>query len=299
VRYSAALASTAALSVLIATPAHADESLFAYITGADIVPKGQGEAVLVLTRRTDKDFGTYRGTDATAEIEYGVSDKFSAGFFVGGFNLKYKNAFAQEQIAPGVFEDVYPQQFSGTRLSRFGVSGKYQFLSPYTDGIGLTLRSELYYQFRYGRIDGAKTKQVSFEPNIILQKNFLDDTLIITINLKAEFENRKFTDGTAENEIKFEPDVGVSYRITKGLYIGGEGFYRADNLNGEFNHGSIFLGPTIHYGAKKFYITGTFQRQVTGTPSYSYDTAPQFQNRGVNLEEETRNEIRVKIGVNF
>jgi hypothetical protein len=293
------LASTLVLSQLLTTPAHADESLFAYITGADIVPKGQGEAVLVLTRRTDKDFGTYRGNDATAEIEYGVSDKFSAGFFVGGFNLKYKNAFAQEQVAPGVFEDVYPQQFSGTRLSRFGVSGKYQFLSPYTDGIGLTVRTELYYQFRYGRIDGAKTKQVSFEPNIILQKNFLDDTLITTVNLKAEFENRKFTDGEAENEIKFEPGAGISYRFAKGLYLGGEGFYRADNLNGKFNHGSIFVGPTIHYGAKKFYITGTFQRQVTGTPSYSYDTAPQFQNRGVNLEEETRNEIRVKIGVNF
>lgn len=293
------LAFAAALSLLVVTPAQADESLFGYIAGADIVPKGQGEAVLVLTRRTDKDFGTYRATDATAEVEYGISDKFSAGFFVGGFNLKYKDAFAQEQVAPGVFEDVYPQQFSGTRLSRFGVSGKYQFLSPYTDGIGLTVRTELYYQFRYGRIDGAKTKQVSFEPNIILQKNFLDDTLITTLNLKAEFENRKFTDGAAENEIKFEPGAGISYRVAKGLYIGGEGFYRADNLNGEFNHGSIFLGPTIHYGAKKFYITGTFQRQVTGTPSYSYDTAPQFQNRGVNLEEETRNEIRVKIGVNF
>lgn len=293
------LAFAAALSLLVVTPAQADESLFGYIAGADIVPKGQGEAVLVLTRRTDKDFGTYRATDATAEVEYGISDKFSAGFFVGGFNLKYKDAFAQEQVAPGVFEDVYPQQFSGTRLSRFGVSGKYQFLSPYTDGIGLTIRTELYYQFRYGRIDGAKTKQVSFEPNIILQKNFLDDTLITTLNLKAEFENRKFTDGAAENEIKFEPGAGISYRVAKGLYIGGEGFYRADNLNGEFNHGSIFLGPTIHYGAKKFYITGTFQRQVTGTPSYSYDTAPQFQNRGVNLEEETRNEIRVKIGVNF
>jgi hypothetical protein len=299
VKYSLSVASAAALSMLMASPAQADESLFGFIVGADIVPKGQGEAVLSVTRRTDKDFGTYRATDATAEIEYGVSDKFSAGFFVGGFNLKYKNAFAQEQTAPGVFENVYPQQFSGTRLSRFGVTGKYQFLSPYTDGIGLTVRTELYYQFRYGRIDGAKTKQVSFEPNIILQKNFLDDTLITTINLKAEFENRKFTDGAAENEIKFEPGAGISYRIAKGLYIGGEGFYRADNLNGEFNHGSVFIGPTIHYGAKKFYITGTFQRQVTGTPSYSYDTAPQFQNRGVNLEEETRNEIRVKIGVNF
>ena len=51
------LALTAALSLLVATPAQADESLFGYITGADIVPKGQGEAVLVLTRRTDKDFG--------------------------------------------------------------------------------------------------------------------------------------------------------------------------------------------------------------------------------------------------
>ena len=289
----------AALSLLVATPAQADESLFGYITGADIVPKGQGEAVLVLTRRTDKDFGTYRATDATAEVEYGISDKFSAGFFVGGFNLKYKDAFAQEQVAPGVFEDVYPQQFSGTRLSKVGVAGKYQFLSPYTDGIGLTVRTELYYQFRYGRIDGAKTKQVSFEPNIILQKNFLDDTLITTVNLKAEFENRKFTDGAAENEIKFEPGAGISYRVAKGLYIGGEGCYRADNLNGEFNHGSVFLGPTIHYGAKKFYITATFQRQVTGTPPYSYDTAPQFTTASVNLEEETRNEFRLKFGINF
>lgn len=293
------LASAAASSLFTATPAHADESLFAYITGADIVPKGQGEAVLILTRRTDKDFGTYRATDATAEVEYGVSDKFSVGFFVGGFNLKYKDAFAKEQVAPGVFENVYPDEFNGTRLSRVGVSGKYQFLSPYTDGIGLTVRTELYYQFRYGRIDGAKTKQVSFEPNIILQKNFLDDTFITTINLKVEFENRKFTDGEAENEIKFEPGIGASYRIAKGLYIGGEGFYRADNLNGEFNHGSIFLGPTIHYGAKKFYVTGTFQRQVTGTPPYSYDTAPQFKTAGVNLEEETRNEFRLKFGINF
>ncbi len=290
---------TAALSVLAVTPAQADESLFGYIVGADIIPKGQGEAVLVLTRRTDKDFGTYRATDAIAEIEYGVSDRFSVTAFVGGFNLKYKDAFAQEQVAPGVFEDVYPQQFSGTRLSKFGVAGKYQFLSPYTDGIGLTVRTELYYQFRYGRIDGAKTRQVSFEPNIILQKNFLDDTLITTVNLKAEFENRVFPGEGAENEIKFEPGAGISYRVAKRLYIGGEGFYRADNLNGEFNHGSVFLGPTIHYGAKKFYITATFQRQVTGTPPYSYDTAPQFTTAGVNLEEETRNEFRLKFGINF
>jgi hypothetical protein len=283
----------------VATPAQADESLFGFIVGADIVPKGQGEAVLSITRRSDKDFGTYRATDVVLEGEYGVTDRFSVAAFVGGFNLKYKDAFAQEQVSPGVFEDVYPQQFSGTRLSKFGVAGKYQFLSPYTDGIGLTVRTELYYQFRYGRIDGAKTKQVSFEPNIILQKNFLDDTLITTVNLKAEFENRKFTDGEAENEIKFEPGAGISYRVTKGLYIGGEGFYRADNLNGKFNHGSVFLGPTIHYGAKKFYITATFQRQVTGTPPYSYDTAPQFTTAGVNLEEETRNEFRLKFGVNF
>lgn len=293
------LASIAAFSLLVATPAHADESLFGYIVGADIVPKGQGEAVVSITRRTDKDFGTYRGTDVVLEGEYGVSDRFSVSAFVGGFNLKYKDAFAQEQVAPGVFEDVYPQQFSGTRLSKVGIAGKYQFLSPYTDGIGLTVRTELYYQFRYGRIDGAKTKQVSFEPNIILQKNFLDDTLITTVNLKAEFENRKFTDGAAENEIKFEPGAGISYRVAKGLYLGGEGFYRADNLNGEFNHGSVFLGPTIHYGAKKFYITATFQRQVTGTPPYSYDTAPQFTTASVNLEEETRNEFRLKFGINF
>ena len=292
---------TVPLSLLGATSAHADESYFGYVVGADTQPKGHGEVSLAVTRRTDKDSGFYHANDVLLDVEYGVTDRFSVGIELEGFHLAYKDAFAKtDDTTPGVFaDDVYPTQFKGSALSRIGVNAKYQFQSPYTHNVGITLNTDLYYRWRYGRIDGGKTRQFSLEPNLIIQKNFLDDTLITALNLKVEIENRNFPNGDAENELKFEPSFGVTYRVAKGLFIGGETFYRTDNLNGNFNHGSVFLGPTLHYAAKKWYVTATFQKQVTGTPTYSYNTSAFFVDRGVNLEEETRNEARVKIGFNF
>ena len=288
---------------LAAAPAHADESLFAYAIGSDTQQKGRGEASIRLTDRFDKDAGRYNGLDILFGAEYGVSNRLSIGVDFEIFKLNYKDAFAQIQTSPGVFQDFYEPQFNKTKVGRYGFNVKYQISSPYTSKIGVAINTELYYRPNFGRVDGSKQKQLSFEPSLILQKNFRNDTIVTLLNIKAEIEtvkNRQYKIATIDaNEIKFEPTAGISYRFARNLYIGAEGFYRADNANGKFNHDSLFLGPTFHYGGKNFYITATFLRQLTGSPTYAYSTSDFFIGRGVNLEEETRNEARLKVGFNL
>lgn len=291
------------LSSLYSTPAYADESFFAYAIGSDTQQKGHGEASIRLTDRFGKDAGKYNGIDFLGDVEYGLSNRLSVGFDVELFKLKYKDSFALIQTSPGVFADFYRKQYNNTKLGRIGFNVKYQLASPYTNKIGVAINTEIYYRPNFGRVDGSKQKQVSFEPSLVLQKNFRNDTIVALINIKAEIETvrkRQYNIATIDaNEIKFEPTAGVSYRFAKGLYIGAEGFYRADNANGRLNHDSLFLGPTFHYGSKKFYLTATFLRQLAGSPTYSYSTTDFFRGRGVNLEEETRNEARLKIGFNL
>lgn len=299
------LLSGIAASFLLTAPAHADESLFAYAIGADTQQKGRGEASIRLTDRFDKDAGRYNGLDILFGGEYGATDRLSVGADLEIFNVNYKDAFAQIQTSPGVFQDFYEPRRNRTRIGRFGFNAKYQLFSPYTskNKIGVAINTEIYYRPYFGRVDGSKQKQFSFEPNLVIQKNFRNDTIVTLLNLKAEIElvkNRKLRIGSIDaNEIKLEPTAGISYRFARNLYFGAEGFYRADYANGKFNHDSLFLGPTIHYGAKKFYITATFLRQLSGGPAYSFSTADSFARRGVNLEEETRNEARLKIGFNL
>ncbi len=297
------IASIATVLSLISTPAYADESLFAYAIGSDTQQKGRAEASIRLTDRFDKDAGRYNGLDVLFGAEYGVSNRLSVGLDLEIFKLNYKDAFAQIQTSPGVFQDFYEPRFNKTKVGRYGFNVKYQIASPYTSKIGVALNTEIYYRPNFGRVDGSKQKQLSFEPSLILQKNFRNDTVVVLVNIKAEIEtvkNRQYKIATIDaNEIKFEPTAGISYRFARNLYIGAEGFYRADNANGKFNHDSLFLGPTLHYGGKKFYITATFLRQLTGSPTYAFSTRDFFIGRGVNLEEETRNEARLKIGFNI
>ena len=294
---------TIVLLSIFSSPAYADESFFAYAIGSDTQQKGHGEVSIRLTDRFDKDAGRYNGIDVLLGGEYGVSNRLSIGLDLEVFKLNYKDSFALIQTSPGVFADFYPKQYNKTKIGRYGFNVKYQISSPYTSKIGVAINTEIYYRPNFGRVDGAKQKQLSFEPSLILQKNFRNDTVVALLNIKAEIETvrkRQYAIATIDaNEIKFEPTAAVSYRFAKGLYIGAEGFYRADNANGRFNHDSLFLGPTLHYGGKKFYLTATFLRQISGSPTYSYSTTDFFRGRGVNLEEETRNEARLKIGFNL
>ena len=275
------------LAGLAATPAQADEQYFGYTYSAELLGKGETEAEFWATDRRGKAEGHFDAQDYKLELEHGVTNRFS----VAG----YAN-FASHHI-----------RNSGERVDRdFALRGlsaefKYQVLSPYKDGFGLTLYAEP----AWSRIHrgGEKGTELELELKALLQKNFLDDRLIWAANLtfEPEWEREKHIDpvtgGTKvewEKELKLEASTGLSYRVASGWYAGVEGSYSSvypDWTNGLHRETyAVFAGPAIHYGGKKWWATLSYQPQLFGSPS---------PGGGLALDEYEKRELRLKIGYNF
>ncbi len=288
------------LSLALAHPAltRADESLFGYSYGQDTQPKGQGEYAVWATERWDKQLGSYNATDLLLEYEYGLSDRLSASVYLQGLRLTSRDAWPLNTEG----EEVYPSDINLTKVASIKGALKYNFLSVYEHPVGISFVWEIYYTGWYPKVDGAKTEQLSFEPKLIVQKNFLDDTLVWVYNLGVESEWRRFPEDDAyENEFSITNSTGLSYRFAPNWFGGVEARHHQDILNGEWNHHDFFAGPTLHYGAKKWNFTLSYLRQLYGNPSWSgYDVDPVlYPDNRFHLEEDTKNELRLKVGTNF
>jgi opacity protein-like surface antigen len=280
------------LAGLAATPAHADESLFGYTYGADTLPKGETEFELWATDRRGKDEGHYDAQDYRLELEHGFTNRFTVS---GYANFASHHIRGLEPEFGGVDRDFGFQ----------GVSAefKYNVLSPYKDGFGLTLYAEPGWS-RIRKVEGDKVTEYELELKAILQKNFLNDRLIWAANLtlEPEWEHEKEVDETTgevekewEKELAVEVTTGLSYRVASNWYLGVEGRYHSeypDWTNGlHREHYAFFAGPSIHYGGKKWWATLTYLPQIYGSPNEP--------GRSLHLEEHEKRELRLKIGYNF
>ena len=75
----------AALALLLGSlwaSALADEGLLGYVKGAEVMPKGAIELDQSLTYRGDKGRGDYDAWNSATEIEYGVTDRFTASAYL-------------------------------------------------------------------------------------------------------------------------------------------------------------------------------------------------------------------------
>lgn len=278
------------LAGLVGTPAWADEQYFGYTYSAEVLPKGKTEAELWATDRRGKSGGQFDAQDYRIELEHGVTDRLS----VAGYTNLASNHI--RGLGPD-FEDT------DRDLALRGVSAefKYNVLSPYKDGIGLTLYAEPAWSRIHG--GGKKGTELELEFKTILQKNFLDDRLIWAANLtfEPEWEKEKEADpvtgnieGEWEKELKLEVSTGLTYRVAPGWYAGVEGRYASvypDWTNGLHRETyAVFAGPAIHYGGKKWWATLTYLPQLFGKPSPDGSRA---------LDEFEKRELRLKLGYNF
>lgn len=278
------------LAGLAATPAQADEQYFGYTYSAEVLPKGETEMELWATDRRGKGEGHYDAQDYKIELEHGVTDRFT----VSGYAK-----FASHHIR-GLDPDF---ERTDRNLAFQGLSAefKYNVLSPYKDGIGLTLYAEPEWS-QIHSVESEKGTEYGLELKAILQKNFLDDKLIWAANLtfEPEWEKEKeevvpgVTESEWEKELKLELSSGLSYRVAPGWYAGIEGRYASvypDWTNGLHRETyALFAGPAIHYGGKKWWATLSYQPQLFGAPS---------PGRSLALEEYEKRELRLKIGYNF
>jgi hypothetical protein len=192
------------------------------------------------------------------------------------------------------------------KLSGFEVGAKYNFLSPASNDIGLSSQFEL----SYGLVDshsGQEKQTISFENMLIAQKYFMDASLIWVGNLGFEgtYAKRKNIDNlpegfdwptTPEMELEIKLGTGLSYRFAPNWYTSLETQYETE-FETEIGQErwSVFLGPSVHYGSKDYWLTATWFPQLAG----GREKFDQQDDKDLHLIEKTKNEFRLKFGYNF
>jgi hypothetical protein len=282
-RYLSLLVLTLASS--FPTCARADEHLFGWVLGAETLPAKQAEAYEFLTLRTGKSEGTYLGWDSETEVEYGFTDQFQA-------SLSLENHYFYNKGVNGSRDAL--DNTNGFRFGGVALAGKYRVLSPFKDPIGFAIRLEGGY-LAHDEVDGLKQTEGYVAPQVILQKNFLDDTLVFDVNGGTEFAWGKRPAEQYPRELAFTGGAGVSYRFAPNWYFGVESHIRSEYPMfhfGNFEHVVMFAGPSLHYGTQRWWVTLSYGYQVYGS---GIDEPAD----GKTFAEEVRNEFRLKVGFNF
>jgi hypothetical protein len=291
-----------------AVPVAAEESQFAYTYTTDLLPKSKTEAEQWLTWRHQKSQGQFEVWEGRTELEYGVTDRFQmAGYLNYAMTHAFHNAPDGTTTPPESFADTQPgpdDHFNDSRFVGVSVEGIYRILSPYTDPIGFAV----YLEPTIGR------NLRELETRLIFQKNFLEDRLIVASNILLEQEGRYLPADPAaapgdpeanahwDHETDLNFTLASSYRFipnwSAGFEFMNEREFSAFNIDGHKRTNSAFyLGPTIHYGGKSFFVTLTGLEQLPWGKDY---TNSGLVVGGRNYADDfERYRMRLKIGYYF
>lgn len=286
------------VAILVAGSAQADENLFGYLKGAETLPQGAAEVYQFVTQRSDKGTGKYRALDMKTEGEYGFTNRLT-----GTFGLK-----TMSLNTSGILIDGY---LPGDKKFGFKASGieaalKYNFLSPAKDDVGLSMTTELNYDWIDAH-SGQDKKKIEFELGLQLQKLFAEGQISWVTNaaLETTYAKRGALANLPEDfewpthpemEIGLKLGTGVMLRFAPNWSAGAEALFQNEfETEVGQERWSMFAGPTLHYGAKNWWSTLSWVKQIKGGgEKYNGQTAS-----NLHLIERTKNEVRFKVGYNF
>lgn len=284
--------------------ANAGEPLFGYLYTTDLLPKGHWELEQWITDREGQAQGQYHHFDFRSELEYGITDNFQLAVY---FNSMYLNASANsvrgrtEGIEIPYHHDS-SQPYSRFRFDGVSVEAIYRILSPYIDPIGLAV----YLEPEFG------TWSNGLELKAIIQKNLLDDLLVLAANFWVEYEREsgsnlvlpgssEIPDGVPANATHAEIDFGASYRFMANWSAGLE-FRNHNEFGGlslkrsDQDHTALFVGPNIHYASEHWFFTLSAVRQIAGFGFTEDQVAETANGRLYGDEHTTWDGIRLKVG---
>ena len=263
----------------------ADEQVFGFVHGAETLPKGRSELYQFVTMRTGKAEGDYYGFDFETELEHGFTDKLQGSLSVV---QRYINNHGVNGSRDEL-DDMNSYRFGGLEAST-----KYRLLSPFKDPLGVALRLEGGYLW-HDEVGGLQESEFYIAPEVDLQKNFLDNTLITEAWLGTEWAWGKQPAEEYPREVSFQGGGGVSYRFAPNWFAGIESKARAEyplfSVN-NFEHAVIYAGPSLHYSSRRWWVTLTYVYQVWGS-------GVDEPSDGKTYAEESDHQIRLKIALNF
>ena len=287
---------------LAAGAASADEPLFGFVYTTDLLPKGQTEIEQWATWRNQKAGGYFDQVDGRTEVSYGLTDRLQTSLYANWtWARAFHNGPFEQTTPPEPLSYDQPGPDDHYEHARFvGVSGEviYRILSPYTDPVGLAIYEE----------PTIGPDFVESETKLILQKNFRDDRLVLAANFTYAPEWRRLPDenNPAVRSWQEETDVNFglagSYRFASnwsaGLEFLNEREFNSFGFNHESNSG-YFLGPTIHFAARKFFFTASYLEQLPCAGQHS-DTVPGAIVGGRIYDNDfERRRLRLKVGYLF
>lgn len=298
---------TAVMGLFCMNVAVAGENLFGYTLGAEPTPQGAKEFYVNMTNRRDKGIGHYSANDVKLELEYGLTSKLTGHVELKGQTIESK----------GILVDGYFPRESSYGLSYSGIGGAltYNFLSAALDDLGLSIRVGVDWD-QLDRNSGEQKDRKSISTALLLQKYFWDGQIVWAGNLGIESTNAKRAriagyDVSADNtqsingtewpnyqemELEWFITSGVSYRFAPNWYAGVEGIYEEEHeTKVGLERATTFVGPSVHYGDKKWWATLTWLQQVSG----SGEKIDGQDDSSLYLIEKTKYETRLKVGYNF
>lgn len=298
--------------------AHAGEALFTHTYLAETLPQGATELEQWVSVRSGRSQGTYRLTQSRTEFEYGVTSRWTVAVYANAYSVTAQNnnstASRNNYLAVGdgdevsgggpvtagpyvPFAELLPLPSARYRKSDFesvSVESIYQILSPYKDVVGLAAYIEA--------TKGSKTEELEFK--LLLQKNLMNDRLVLAANVAVELEKEKWSGIGAEKETKLQFSGGASYQFAPGwraglelrnerVWEGGYTFSKAKR-----DYAAWYLGPTVHYGGHGYFITAGYAQQMPWASAYSAAARDELVGHRVYKASE-RHSVRLLAGLSF
>lgn len=290
--------------------AQAGESPFGFIYTTDTQPKGTYEVEQWATLRKGKQQGSYDLWQHRTEFEYGVTNDFQASIYLNNYAVNANRSDgAGNTTGPYVPENIDQSRRyrSGLRHDSTSLEFIYRLWSPYSDPLGVAL----YYEPTFG------PQSREHEVKLLLQKNFLDDRLIVAANIVASAEWKKrtgdpaltpaddgfFTRTERNSEVNYW--LGVSYRFAPKWSAALEFWnHREFDCHTLFKrqcaeHAAYFLGPTLHYAEKKWWFTASWLPQLPYGRCYNDGQCAVTSNGRIYGDEHEKNMFRFKVGLVF
>lgn len=292
----------------LAGSAHAGEPLFGYIYTTDLLPKGQNELEQWGTWRHQKAHGDFDLFEGRTAWEYGVTDAFQIATCANySYTHAYHDTVDGSTAPPEAFAD-YPigadQHFTAKRYVGASLEGIWRLASPYTAPVGVAI----YVEPTVGR------NLRELESKLILQKNFLDDKLVFAANLTVAQEGRYLPadpeaapgskDARAhwDHETDVNLGAGASWRFadnwSAGLELENEREFSSFSLRSRYRTNlANYVGPTLHYAGRHFFVTATALTQVGGGRDFTGEGQVYV---GRNYADDfERYRLRMKFGYAF
>jgi len=283
-------------ALTLALPAGAGDSPFGYVYTTDTHPKGKRELEQWITYRRAQSQGDFDVWQGRTEVEYGVTDRLQTALYLNYGRVSAFHNRPDGTTGPGAFvpDDVDPDaRYQKNFFESVSNEWIYRLLIPYKDPIGLALYIEPSW--------GPDVREL--EAKLILQKNFLDDRLVWAANLTAEAESERFH-GEWEREGALELTTGLAYQFLPRWHAGAEYRHHRGHEGRGFAsskrvYAANFLGPSVHYSGREWWITATWLKQLANAKAYNEEAARDIIGGRFYGEHHERQELRVRVGFAF